>query len=52
MVTLDFENFLKVVVQDGLTPIPKGKIEVTSSLAEVQKVKGLISLTIKSEEIM
>ena len=52
MVTLNFENFSKVVVQDGLTHIPKGKTEVTNSLAEEQKAKGLILLTIKSGEIM
>ena len=34
MVTLNFENFPKVTVQDGLTPILKGKMKVTNSLAK------------------
>jgi len=52
MVTLNFENFSKVTVQDGLTPILKGKMEISNPLAEKQEAKGLISLTVKSEEIM
>jgi len=52
MVTLKFGDFPKVVVQDGLTPIPKGKMKVTNPLAEEQKAKGLIPLTTKSREIM
>jgi len=33
MMTLIFENFLKVSVQDGLTPIPEGRLKVTNPLA-------------------
>ena len=40
MVTLNFGNFMQVIVQDRLTPIPKGKIEVTNPLSEAQKAKG------------
>ena len=52
MVTLNFENFLQVVVQDKLTPVPKGKIEVTNPLSEDQKAKGLIPLITKSRKVM
>jgi len=52
MITLNFENFLKLTVQDGPTPIPKGKMEVTSLLADKQEAKGLIPSTTKFKEIM
>ena len=52
MVTLNFENFSNVTVQDGLALIPKGKMEVNSPLAEKKEAKGLIPLIIKSEEII
>jgi len=52
LIILNFGNFLKVTVQDGLTPILKGKIEVINPLAEKQEAKGLISLMTKSSEIM
>jgi len=52
MVILNFENFLKVTIQDGLTPTPKGKMEVTNLLAKKQKAKSLILLMTKSGEII
>jgi len=52
IVTLNFENFPKVNVQDGLTPSPKGRLEVTNPLAEKQEAKGLVPLITKFEEIM
>jgi len=41
-----------VTVQDGVTPIPKEKIEATNPLAEKHEAKGLIPLTTKFENIM
>jgi len=52
IVTLNFENFPKVIVQDRLTLIPKGKKEVINPLAEKQEAKSLIPLIFKSGEIM
>jgi len=52
MVTLNFENFSKLIVYDGLTPIPKGYMEVINSLVEKQEAKGLIPLKIKFRKII
>jgi len=52
MMTLNFENFSKMTVQDGLIPILKERLEVINPLAEKQEVKGLVPLTTKSREIV
>ena len=52
MVTLNFGTFLKTTVQDGLTPVPKARLNVVNPMTEKQKAKGLIPLTTKSGEIM
>jgi len=52
MLTLNFGNSPKLIVQDRLVLIPKGKIIVTYPLSEEQKANGLILLTTKSEEVM
>ena len=52
MMTLNFENFSKVTVQDGLIPVLKGRLEVINPLAKKQEAKGLVPLTTKSREIM
>jgi len=35
-----------------VTPIPKARLNVINPIAEVQKAKGLIPMTIKSREIV
>jgi len=52
MMTLNFENFPKMTVQDGLVPVPKGRLEIINPMAETLKSKGLIPMTIGSGEIM
>ena len=34
MVTLNFETFLKMTVQDGLVPVPKDRLNVINPMAE------------------
>jgi len=45
-------NFTKVIVQNGLTPIPEARLDVINPMAEKQETKGLVLLTIKCGEIM
>jgi len=52
MVALNFGNFSKVAIQDGLVLVPTAKLEFINPLTEKQEAKGLISLTTKSGEIM
>ena len=52
MVTLNFRNLPKMIVQDGLIPVLKGRLEVTNPLAKKQEAKGLVPLITKSGEIM
>jgi len=52
MATLNFGTFLKMTVQDGVTPVSKIRLDVINLMAEVQKDKGLVSMMTKSEEIM
>jgi len=52
MVTLNFGTFPKMTVQDGLTPVPKARLDVVNPMAEKQKAKGLIPMMIKSGEII
>ena len=51
MVTLNFRTFPKITVQDGLTPIPKAKLDVINLIIE-KVAKGLVSVMTKSGEIM
>jgi len=34
MVTLNFGTFLKTTVQDGLTPVPKARLDVVNLIAK------------------
>jgi len=52
MVTLNFRTFLKMMVQNRVTPVPKARLDVINLMAEVQKAKGLILMMSKSEEII
>ena len=52
MVTLNFGTFSKMTVQDGVTPVPKVRLDVINQIAEVQKAKDLILMMTKSREIM
>ena len=52
MVTLNFGTFPQMIVQEGLIPIPKVRLDVINPLAEQEKAKGLISITTESEKIM
>ena len=52
MVTLNFWTFLKTTIQDGVTPVPKARLDIINPMAEVQKAKGLIPMTTKSREII
>ena len=52
MVTLNFRTFPKMTVQDGLVPVPKARLDIINPMAEKQKAKGLISMTIGSGKIM
>ena len=52
MVTLGFGTFPIMTVQDGLTPVPKAKLDVINPMVEKQEVKGLIPMTTKFEEII
>jgi len=40
------------MVQNGVTPFPKARLDIISQIAEVQKDKGLIRMAIKFREIM
>ena len=48
MVTLNFETFPKVTIQDGVVPAAKARMEVINLLAKEQEAKGLVPLTTKS----
>jgi len=52
MVSLNFGTFPKMTVQDKLVPIPKARLDVINPMAEQQKAKCLIPITIESREIM
>ena len=52
MVTLNFGTLSKTMVQDGVTPVPKARLDVIGPMVEVQKAKGLIPMTAKSGVIM
>jgi len=52
MANLNFGTFPKMMFQDRVTPIPKARLNVINPIAEVQKAKGLIPITIKSKEIV
>ena len=41
-----------MTVKDGLTLVPKARLDVVNPIMKKQKAKGLIPTTIKSEEIM
>ena len=40
------------MVQNGVAPFPKARLDIISQIAEVQKDKGLIRMAIKFREIM
>ena len=50
MVTLNFKNFPKMTVQNGL--VPKARLDIINPIAEKQKAKGLIPMTTGSGEIL
>ena len=52
MVTLNFETFLKMTIQDGSAPIPKARLNIINPMAEKQEAKGLIPMMTKFEKIM
>jgi len=52
MVTLNFEIFPKMTIQDGLVPAPKTRLDVINPMAEKQKAKALILMMTESREIM
>jgi len=41
-----------MIVQDRWAPVPKARLDIINSMAKKQEAKGLISMTIKSGEIM
>jgi len=52
MVTLNFGTFPKTNIQDGLTPLPKARLNVINPMAEKQRAKRLVPIMTKSREIM
>jgi len=50
--TLNFGTFPKMTVQDGLVPVPKARLDIINPMAEKQKAKSLIPMTIEFREIM
>ena len=52
MVTFKFGSFPETIVQDGLTPILKGEITVNDPTSEEKRSKGLVPMTLKTEEVM
>ena len=52
MVILNFGTLSKMTVQDGLVLIPKARLDVINPMAEQQKAKSLIPITIESGEII
>ena len=52
MVSLNFGTFLKVTVQGGLTPVPEARLDIINLMAKKLEAKVLVSLMIKSREIM
>ena len=52
MVTLNFENFSKMIIRNGLALIPEAKLEVINPIDEEQEAKGLVPMMTKSGEII
>ena len=52
MVTLNFGTFPKTMVQDGLTPVLKARVDIANPMVEKQKAKGLVSIMTRSRKIM
>jgi len=52
MVSFNFGSFSEMTIQDGLTPMPKGKIKVTGPSSAEKESRGLIPVTLKSGEVM
>jgi len=52
MVTLKFGTMPKITVPDESFPIPEVRLEINHLSAKKQETKGLVPLTLKSEEIM
>jgi len=52
MVTYNFRTFPKMTAQHGLVLVPKARLDIINLMAEKQKAKGLIPMTIESREIM
>jgi len=52
MVTLNFETFSKMIIQNGLTPVPNARLDIINSMAKKQNAKGLVPMMTKSREIM
>ena len=49
MISLKFGSLPKMMVQDGIIPIPKGRMEVTDSTSDKQRAKGLVPMITKYE---
>ena len=41
-----------MIVQDGLVPVPKARLDIINLMAKKQKAKGLIQIMTESGEIM
>jgi len=52
MVILNFGTFPKMTIQEGLTPVPKARLDVVNPIVKKQKAKGLFPMMTKTEEIM
>ena len=52
MVTLNFGTIPKMMIQEGLVPVPKARLDVINRMTEKQKAKGLILMTTEYGEIM
>ena len=52
MVTLEFGKTPKVTVPDGTYPVPVPRLEVKHPAAKTQDNRGLVPLTLETEEII
>ena len=52
MVSFQFGDLPETTIQDGLVPIPKGKLNVNDPSSQEKRSKGLVPMTLKTGEVM
>ena len=52
MVSFQFGDLPETTIQDGLVPIPKGKLNINDPSSQEKRSKGLVPMTLKTGEVM